>query len=442
MPCSHAPVPCSHAPVSCTDSSTRWWCVPDATSRDPIAKLKLVEAGGIKLTWSLHQHRISRAIATSELAMHHVVEQRDAVGGTVVPERAQRVRRVALRTSTNAAYKATQMMGDVAFDLSGFELAACGGSAPIFASVSGAPHEVVSNISAGRGKRVATGPPPPSKWRIAAGNLAAGATAGCAVEAALYPIDTIKTRLQAMVSGGGIGALIKAGGGRALYSGVWGNLVGVAPASAVFMAVYEPVKQAVIKSQPSDRAFLGPLTAGVAAGLASSVIRVPTEVVKTRMQTGEFKHAFTALKTIVAREGARGIFAGYGSFLLRDLPFDAIEFVTYEQLKKGYKTAVLKDERELNSAEHSVFGAGAGAATGLLTTPLDVLKTRLMIQGQNGKYKNVLDCAVKIVQEEGAGALFRGWQPRVIWIGVGGSVFFTVLEASKQFYAPKRADDQ
>jgi solute carrier family 25 S-adenosylmethionine transporter 26 len=38
--------------------------------------------------------------------------------------------------------------------------------------------------------------------------------------------------------------------------------------------------------------------------------------------------------------------------------------------------------------------------------------------------------------QEGAGALMRGWQPRVIWIGVGGSVFFTVLEASKKLYAP------
>ena len=33
----------------------------------------------------------------------------------------------------------------------------------------------------------------------------------------------------------------------------------------------------------------------------------------------------------------------------------------------------------------------------------------------------------------------RGWEPRVIWIGVGGSVFFTVLEASKRAYAPKPA---
>jgi len=274
-------------------------------------------------------------------------------------------------------------------------------------------------------------------WRIAAGNLAAGATAGCSVEAALYPIDTIKTRLQAMRSGGGFSALLKAGGGRGLYAGIWGNLVGVAPASAVFMAVYEPVKQAVIAAVPDDRSFLGPLSAGVAAGIASSVIRVPTEVVKTRMQTGEFKHAFTALKTILMREGTKGIFAGYGSFLLRDLPFDAIEFVTYEQLKKGYKKVVLKDSRDLNPAEHSVFGAGAGAATGLVTTPLDVLKTRLMIQGTSKKYANFLDCAMKIAAAEGPSALFRGWQPRVIWIGVGGSVFFTVLEASKKLYAPK-----
>lgn len=41
------------------------------------------------------------------------------------------------------------------------------------------------------------------------------------------------------------------------------------------------------------------------------------------------------------REGARGLFAGYGSFLLRDLPFDAIEFMAYEQLKKAYKVNIV-----------------------------------------------------------------------------------------------------
>lgn len=44
--------------------------------------------------------------------------------------------------------------------------------------------------------------------------------------AALYPIDTIKTRLQAMIGGGGFKALMSAGGGKGLYAGVWGNLAG------------------------------------------------------------------------------------------------------------------------------------------------------------------------------------------------------------------------
>ena len=47
--------------------------------------------------------------------------------------------------------------------------------------------------------------------------------------AALYPIDTIKTRLQLARTGGGVGALLRSGGGKALYAGVFGNLVGVAP---------------------------------------------------------------------------------------------------------------------------------------------------------------------------------------------------------------------
>ena len=46
------------------------------------------------------------------------------------------------------------------------------------------------------------------------------------------------------------------------------------------------MQQAVIARVGEERSFLGPLAAGVAAGLASSIVRVPTEVVKTRMQTG------------------------------------------------------------------------------------------------------------------------------------------------------------
>lgn len=309
---------------------------------------------------------------------------------------------------------------------------------PLFVVAAASPAESARKT---RGKKggaaTTTAPPPPPAWRVTLGNLLAGGAAGCAVEAALYPIDTIKTRLQAAVGGGGLSALLKTGGGRALYAGVWGNLAGVLPSSALFMAVYEPVKQAVYarRDLSKDEAeFWGPVVAGMAAGLAASLTRVPTEVVKQRLQTGEFKGAAAALRHIAAKEGVRrGLYAGYGAFLLRDLPFDAIEFVAYERLKIAARAALGRDP---NAAEVSVIGAAAGGITGVVTTPLDVLKTRLMTQGAAGKYKGVLDAAVGIVRNEGWGAMMAGWQPRLLWISLGGCVFFPCLEAAQRLFAP------
>jgi solute carrier family 25 S-adenosylmethionine transporter 26 len=70
---------------------------------------------------------------------------------------------------------------------------------------------------------------------------AATAAAAAAPAAALYPIDTIKTRLQAMIGGGGIKALLSSGGGKGLYAGVWGNLAGetAAAAAAAAAAMFE-----------------------------------------------------------------------------------------------------------------------------------------------------------------------------------------------------------
>ncbi|KAK3230225.1 hypothetical protein Dsin_002106 [Dipteronia sinensis] len=80
----------------------------------------------------------------------------------------------------------------------------------------------------------------------------AGGTAGVIVEAALYPIDTIKTRLQVARGGGKINM-------KGLYSGLVGNLVGVLPASAIFLGVYEPLKQLLLKTFPENLSALAHL---------------------------------------------------------------------------------------------------------------------------------------------------------------------------------------
>ncbi|EOY16844.1 hypothetical protein QUC31_001227 [Theobroma cacao] len=291
------------------------------------------------------------------------------------------------------------------------------------------PHKEESKLSAS----VHVGDENPFHFfRVFYESVIAGATAGVVVEAALYPIDTIKTRLQA-ARGGGKEIL------KGLYSGLGGNLAGVLPASAIFLGVYEPAKQKLLKAFPENMSAFAHLTAGALGGAASSLVRVPTEVVKQRMQTGQFASAPAAVRLIVAKEGFKGLYAGYGSFLLRDLPFDAIQFCIYEQLRIGYKLAA---QRDLNDPENAILGAFAGAITGAVTTPLDVIKTRLMVQGSAKQYKGIFDCVRTIVKEEGTHALLKGIGPRVLWIGLGGSIFFGVLEKTKQMLAERRPENQ
>ncbi|KAJ6846631.1 S-adenosylmethionine carrier 1, chloroplastic/mitochondrial-like [Iris pallida] len=223
---------------------------------------------------------------------------------------------------------------------------------------------------------------------------------------------------------------------KGLYAGLAGNLFGVLPASAIFVGIYEPTKQKLLTVLPENFSAVAHLTAGVLGGAASSLIRIPTEVVKQRMQTGQFASAPDAVRLIVAKEGFKGLYAGCSSFLLRDLPFDALQFCLYEQLRIGYKIAA---RRELSDPENAVIGAFAGAITGAITTPLDVLKTRLMVQGSGKQYNGLIGCAQTIIREEGPAALLKGIGPRVLWIGIGGSIFFGVLEKSKVFLSERHS---
>lgn len=85
---------------------------------------------------------------------------------------------------------------------------------------------------------------------------------------------------------------------------------------------------------------------------------------------------------------------------------------------------------ELVLWENCVAGSVAGGLAAAVTTPLDVVKTRLMTQSASdaGRYKGVVDALRRIAQEEGTAALFSGIGPRVMWIALGGSIFFGAFE--------------
>lgn len=59
-----------------------------------------------------------------------------------------------------------------------------------------------------------------------------------------------------------------------------------------------------------------------------------------------------------------------------------------------------------------------------------------MTQGTSGRYANLFDAIGKIMREEGASAFFKGWQARLLWISIGGCVFFTALEQARNVFVP------
>lgn len=67
-------------------------------------------------------------------------------------------------------------------------------------------------------------------------SLLSGAAAGNGVDIILFPLDTIKTRLQSKLG------FRKAGGFRGIYNGLPSTLLGSAPTAALFFTIYDTTK--------------------------------------------------------------------------------------------------------------------------------------------------------------------------------------------------------
>lgn len=157
--------------------------------------------------------------------------------------------------------------------------------------------------------------------------LVSGGLAGTSVDVALFPLDTIKTRLQSS------SGFIKSGGFKGVYKGLSVAAVGSAPGAALFFSTYETMKTKLGGNEPA-KGVCGPLihmTAASCGEIVACLVRVPTEVVKQRMQTGMHSQAFSIIKHIVSYEGGiAGLYKGFGITIMREIPFALIQFPLYE----------------------------------------------------------------------------------------------------------------
>lgn len=262
-------------------------------------------------------------------------------------------------------------------------------------------------------------------------NFALGGLAGAFGATIVYPIDLVKTRMQNQRSTV-VGQLLYKNsmdcvrkvfhneGFLGFYRGLGPQLIGVAPEKAIKLTVNDFVRSRAMDPETGRIKLMWELIAGGTAGGCQVVFTNPLEIVKIRLQMqGEAAKLEGAVPKgaahIVRQLGLVGLYKGAAACLLRDIPFSAIYFPAYAHLKKdifheGY------NGKQLSFLETLASAAIAGMPAAYLTTPADVVKTRLQTEAKSGQtsYKGMGDAFRKIYREEGFKAFFKGGPARII----------------------------
>lgn len=283
----------------------------------------------------------------------------------------------------------------------------------------------------------------------------AGGIAGAITYACLHPLDTVKTKLQTRSAShlysGPLDVIVKTfqnQGVLGFYSGISAVLVGSMLSSAVYFGTCELCK-ALLSQLPSFPAVVIPPLAGAMGNLVSSAILVPKELITQRMQAGAQGRSWEVLLRTVEKEGFIGLYTGYSAALVRNLPASVLSFSSFEYLKAAWLKKSGKNR--LEPWQSVLSGALAGAISSALTTPLDVVKTRLMTQARTvsvgsfstlaeaelqakiaaSTYKGITSTLRKIWLEEGWRGLTTGVLPRILYSACFSALGYFAFETAR-----------
>ena len=183
-----------------------------------------------------------------------------------------------------------------------------------------------------------------------------GAVAGASATSLTYPLDLLRTRFAAQGTDkvyvslrSAIRDIMRLEGMKGFYQGVGVGIGQVVPYMGVFFCVYETLRPRLAGlSLPFGS---GDATAGVTASILAKTGVFPLDLIRKRLQvqgpsraryvSGRIpaygKGVLRIGRTIVAREGWRGLYRGLSVGLLKSAPASAITMWTYERALKIMK---------------------------------------------------------------------------------------------------------
>ena len=259
-----------------------------------------------------------------------------------------------------------------------------------------------------------------------------GGLAGMTATVVIQPVDMVKVRLQLAGEGARTGPrpsalgitrdIIAAGKVLDLYTGLSAGLLRQAVYTTARLGFFETfMKQLNSRADAAERkvTFAERAVAGLSAGGIAAMIGNPADLALIRMQAdglkpkearANYRSVFDALARIPKNEGVAALWAGALPTVIRAMALNMGQLTFFAESK-----AQLKQHTSLSS-QNQTFAASAiaGFFASFLSLPFDFIKTRLQKQQKDPKtgqlpYRGVLDCARKVVAEEGWLRFYRGF---------------------------------
>lgn len=204
---------------------------------------------------------------------------------------------------------------------------------------------------------------------------------------------------------------------RGLYSGLSASLLRQLTYSTVRFGIYEEMKSRSGRADPSfpmliamasSSGFVG----GVAGNFADVLnVRMQHDASLPTEQRRNYKHAIDGMIRMAREEGPMSWFRGWLPNSCRAAAMTASQLASYDVFKRALLDYTpLKD----NLTTHFSASLLAGLVAATVTSPIDVIKTRVMSSNQK---QSVVTLIGDIYRSEGIRWMFKGWLPSFLRLG-------------------------
>ena len=179
----------------------------------------------------------------------------------------------------------------------------------------------------------------------------------------------------------------------------------------------------------SDSDFKNKFIAGSFSGGTAQLLASPTDLIKIKLQTQQIAHnqkqtSYNIVKNIYKTQGIKGFYYGWKPNVFRAITVNMGELVAYDTGKQ-----FLLNYLDDNIYCHGLASIHSGFWSSLLSTPADVIKTKMMADSNHTMY----NITKNTIQKEGVLSLWKGFIPIWFRLAPWQFVFWVSYEQLRTF---------